>query len=364
MIKRKIKKTVRIGNVTIGGNYPVLIQSMTNTKTHDIEGTVLQIKRLTDAGCQAVRVTVPDSRSVEAFGEIKKQIEIPLIADIHFDYKLAVSVIKNGADKIRINPGNIGGIEKVKAVADTAGEYGIPIRIGVNSGSLEKEVLNKYKRVTPEAMNDSLGKYIAMFENLGFNNLVLSLKASDPVLNFKANELASDMFEYPLHIGVTEAGTFLSATVKSAVGIGALLLHGIGDTIRVSISGDPVREISAAWEILNACNLVDHGVDVIACPTCGRTNINVEEIADYIKSQNYKTSQRIKVAVMGCEVNGPGEAKEADLGIAGGKKDALLFFKGKPAKKIDYANIKQTLHEEILKYTNEGDFSEGQDHSE
>lgn len=360
MITRKIKKVIKIGNERIGGTYPVLIQSMTNTKTRDVDATVQQINRLSDVGCKAVRVTVPDEESAVAFGEIKKQVSVPLIADIHFDYRLAISAIKQGADKIRINPGNIGGPEKVKLVADIAGQYGIPIRVGVNSGSLEKDLLKKYNKATPEAMVESLGRYVIMLENMGFYDLVLSLKASDAVFNIKANECASEQFDYPLHIGVTEAGTFLSASVKSAIGIGALLLQGIGDTIRVSVAGDPIREIAVAEEILNACGLNETGLDIVACPTCGRTNINVEEIADFIKSQKYKTGRKIKVAVMGCEVNGPGEAKEADIGIAGGKKDALLFFKGKPSVKVEYDKIKETLDKEILKLMNEGDTGERQ----
>ena len=358
MIEKKIKKEIKIGEERIGGHHKVLIQSMTNTRTVDIHATVSQVQRLQDAGCKAVRITVPDHESAVAFGEIKKQVSLPLIADIHFDYRLAVSAIENGADKIRINPGNIGGVEKVKYVADTAGQYGIPIRIGVNSGSLEKDLLKKYDKVTPEAMVESLGRYVTMMENMGFYDLVLSIKASDVILNKKANEYASEQFDYPLHIGVTEAGTFLSASVKSAVGLGALLLQGIGDTIRVSVAGDPVKEIAVAQEILNACGLSESGLDIVACPTCGRTNIKVEEIADYLKSKNYKTDRKIKVAVMGCEVNGPGEAREADIGIAGGKKDALLFFKGKPSFKVEYDMIKEVLDQEILKLMNQEEPSE------
>ncbi|NLY97195.1 MAG: flavodoxin-dependent (E)-4-hydroxy-3-methylbut-2-enyl-diphosphate synthase [Clostridiaceae bacterium] len=355
MIERKIKKVIKIGKERIGGSHPVLIQSMTNTDTKDIAATVSQIRKLEAAGCKAVRIAVPDQESADAFGEIKKQVDIPLIADIHFDYRLAISAIKNGADKIRINPGNIGGEEKVKRIADTAGQYGIPIRIGVNSGSLEKDLLKKYGHVTAEALVESLGRYVTMMEGLGFFDLVLSIKASDVVMNKKANEYASAQFEYPLHLGVTEAGTFLSASVKSAVGIGSLLLQGIGDTIRVSIAGNPVREIEVAKEILNACGFMESGLDIVACPTCARTNINVEEIVDYLKQRSYDTKRKIKVAVMGCEVNGPGEAKEADIGIAGGKKDALLFFKGKPAFKVEYDKIKEVLDREILKLIDQGD---------
>ena len=326
---RKNTRTIRIGDRLIGGGNPILIQSMTNTKTEDIKGTVEQIKRLTAAGCEIIRCTVPTMEAAKALTEIKKQITIPLVADIHFDYRMAIAAIEHGADKIRINPGNIGGKDRVKAVVDTAKDRGIPIRVGVNSGSLEKELLEKYGGVTAEGLVESALSKVRMIEELGFEQLVISIKSSDVLMCARAHELIAEQTDYPLHIGITEAGTLYSGNIKSAVGLGIILYQGIGDTIRVSLTGDPLEEIKSAKRILKTLGLRKGGIEVVSCPTCGRTQIDLISLANQV--EKYPLDD-IKVAVMGCVVNGPGEAKEADLGIAGGKGTGILFRKGQIIK--------------------------------
>ena len=306
---------------------------MTNTKTEDIKGTVEQIKRLTAAGCEIIRCTVPTMEAAKALTEIKKQITIPLVADIHFDYRMAIAAIEHGADKIRINPGNIGGKDRVKAVVDTAKDRGIPIRVGVNSGSLEKELLEKYGGVTAEGLVESALSKVRMIEELGFEQLVISIKSSDVLMCARAHELIAEQTDYPLHIGITEAGTLYSGNIKSAVGLGIILYQGIGDTIRVSLTGDPLEEIKSAKRILKTLGLRKGGIEVVSCPTCGRTQIDLISLANQVETlvEEYPLDD-IKVAVMGCVVNGPGEAKEADLGIAGGKGTGILFRKGQIIK--------------------------------
>jgi len=346
-IERKKTRKIRIGDVYIGGDAPVAVQSMTNTDTRDVSATVDQIKRLEEAGCDIVRVAVPDSEAAEALKRIRKSIRIPLVADIHFDYRLALASIENGADKIRINPGNIGGTEKVRKVVEAAKARGIPIRIGVNSGSLEKHILAKYGAATPQAMADSAMGHVRMLEDLGFHDIVISLKASNVPVTIESYRLMSAMTDYPLHIGVTEAGTLFSGMVKSAAGIGCLLAEGIGDTLRVSLTGDPVEEVRVGIEILKALDLRRTGVELISCPTCGRTRIDLIKIANEVEKRLAGCSKPIKVAVMGCAVNGPGEAREADIGIAGGVGEALLFKKGRIIRKIPQERIVDELLEEI-----------------
>jgi len=332
-----------VGNVAVGGGAPISIQSMTNTSTSDIEATVAQIRALEDAGCDIVRVAVPDMESAAAVKIIKDRIGIPLVADIHFDHRLALKAIENGADKIRINPGNIGSREKVRDVVKAASERGIPIRIGVNSGSLEKTLLEKYGMVCAEALAESALNNAALLEDLGFSDIVISIKSSDVVISFDAYRLVAQKTDYPLHIGITEAGTPYRGTVKSAVGIGALLLCGIGDTLRVSLTGDPTEEIRAAREILRACGLYSKGIQFISCPTCGRTKIDLVRIANEVEKALEGFDKPIKVAIMGCEVNGPGEAREADVGIAGGNGYAVLFKKGKVIKRVEEDKIVEAL---------------------
>ena len=346
-IERKKTRKIRIGDVYIGGDAPVAVQSMTNTDTRDVSATVDQIKRLEEAGCDIVRVAVPDSEAAEALKRIRKSIRIPLVADIHFDYRLALASIENGADKIRINPGNIGGTEKVRKVVEAAKARGIPIRIGVNSGSLEKHILAKYGAATPQAMADSAMGHVRMLEDLGFHDIVISLKASNVPVTIESYRLMSAMTDYPLHIGVTEAGTLFSGMVKSAAGIGCLLAEGIGDTLRVSLTGDPVEEVRVGIEILKALDLRRTGVELISCPTCGRTRIDLVKIANEVEKRLAGCSKPIKVAVMGCAVNGPGEAREADIGIAGGVGESLLFKKGRIIRKIPQERIVDELLEEI-----------------
>ena len=346
-IERKKTRKIRIGDIYIGGDAPVAVQSMTNTDTRDVSATVDQIKRLEEAGCDIVRVAVPDSEAAEALKRIRKSIRIPLVADIHFDYRLALASIENGADKIRINPGNIGGTEKVRKVVEAAKARGIPIRIGVNSGSLEKHILAKYGAATPQAMADSAMGHVRMLEDLGFHDIVISLKASNVPVTIESYRLMSAMTDYPLHIGVTEAGTLFSGMVKSAAGIGCLLAEGIGDTLRVSLTGDPVEEVRVGIEILKALDLRRTGVELISCPTCGRTRIDLVKIANEVEKRLAGCSKPIKVAVMGCAVNGPGEAREADIGIAGGVGEALLFKKGRIIRKIPQERIVDELLEEI-----------------
>ena len=345
---RKKTKRINIGSVAIGDNLPIAIQSMTNTHTQDIKATIAQIKALEEAGCQIIRAAVPDMEAAAAIIEIKKAIKIPLVADIHFDYRLAIEAIKNGVDKIRINPGNIGDIDRVKRVVDTAKEFGVPIRVGVNSGSVERELLSKYGGPTADALVESALNKVRILEDMNYENMVISIKSSDVLLSIDSYIKISELTQYPLHLGITEAGTKYVGTVKSAVGLGTLLYMGIGDTIRVSLTDNPVEEISAAKEILKSLKLIEGGIEIISCPTCGRTNVNLIEIAEQLEKavKDIKTKRTIKVAVMGCSVNGPGEAREADVGIAGGKDEFLLFVKGEVVKKIPQENV----IEELIKF--------------
>lgn len=344
---REHTRVTEIGGRKIGGGNPVLIQSMTNTRTEDVEATVAQILALEQAGCEIIRCTVPDPAAAAAVGEIKKQIHIPLVADIHFDYKMAIAAMENGADKIRINPGNIGGPDKVKAVADAARERNIPIRVGVNSGSLEKQLLEKYGGVTAEGIVESALDKVRMFEDLDYRNLVISIKSSDVLMCVKAHELLAERTEYPLHVGITEAGTVWSGNIKSAVGLGLILHQGIGDTIRVSLTGDPVEEVRSAKLILRTLGLRRGGIEVVSCPTCGRTKIDLIGLAAKVEKLVEDYPLEIKVAVMGCAVNGPGEAREADLGIAGGDGEGLLFRKGEIIRKVPEELLLDALKDEL-----------------
>ena len=346
-MSRKETKVVKIGNKVIGGNNPILIQSMTNTKTEDVEATVEQIKRLEKAGCDIIRCAVPTKEAAYAIKEIKKQINIPLVADIHFDYRLALLAIENGADKIRINPGNIGSIDKIKDVVDAAKEKNTPIRVGVNSGYLEKDIVAKYSGVTAEGLVESALDKVRIIEDLGYDNLVISIKSSDVLMSVKAHELIADKTNYPLHVGITESGTILRGNIKSSIGLGIILNKGIGDTIRVSLTGDPEQEIITAKMILKTLGLRKGGVEVVSCPTCGRTQINLIKLANEVEELVANYSLDIKVAVMGCVVNGPGEAKEADLGIAGGKGEGLIIKKGEIFKKVPEAELLSELKNEL-----------------
>ena len=341
-------KEVQIGNVTIGGGNPIRIQSMTNTKTEDVEATVAQILALEKAGCEIIRCAVPNMDAAKAIGEIKKQIHIPLVADIHFDYKLAIAAIENGADKIRINPGNIGDEQRVRAVVEKAKEYGVPIRVGVNSGSLEKHLVEKCHGVTAEGLVESALDKIQLIEEMGYNNLVVSIKSSDVMMCVKAHELIAKKCPYPLHVGITEAGTLLAGNIKSSVGLGLILGQGIGDTIRVSLTGSPLEEIKTAKIILKTLGLRTGGIEVVSCPTCGRTQIDLIGLANQVEEMVADIPLDIKVAVMGCVVNGPGEAKEADIGIAGGVGVGLLIKKGEIVKKVPEEQLLDTLREELL----------------
>lgn len=340
-------KTVKIGNKIIGGGNPIMIQSMTNTKTEDVEATVNQILALEKAGCDIIRCTAPTKEACLALKEIKKQIHIPLVADIHFDYKMAIMAMENGADKIRINPGNIGGTEKIKAVVDVAKERNIPIRVGVNSGSLEQNLLEKYGGVTAEGIVESALDKVRIIEELGYDNLVVSIKSSDVMMCVKAHELIANKTNHPLHVGITESGTIFSGSIKSSIGLGLILDKGIGDTIRVSLTDDPVREVEAAKLILKTLGLKKGGIEVVSCPTCGRTKINLIELASKVEKMVSNYDLDIKVAVMGCVVNGPGEAKGADIGIAGGDGCGVLIKHGEVIKKVDEAELLQTLKEEL-----------------
>ena len=342
-------RPIKVGNVQIGGQNKVVIQSMTNTKTKDIKETVNQILELEKAGCEIIRVACLDLEDAKAIEKIKKQIHIPIVADIHFDYKIALEAIKSGVDKIRINPGNIGKKENVKKVVEACRKKNIPIRIGVNGGSLEKDLLEKYGKPTAEAMVESAKRHVKILEELEFFDIAISLKASNLDLCIKAYECASKEFNYPLHLGITEAGTEFSGTIKSSIGLGILLKEGIGDTIRVSLSDNPVKEIKVAKEILKNCNLYNNSPTLIACPTCGRTKINLIPIAKKVEEFLQNINSNITVAVMGCAVNGPGEAREADIGIAGGIGEGILFKKGEIIKKVKEEDLVKTLQEEILK---------------
>ena len=346
-IKRKQTRVVKVGNVVMGGNSPIVIQSMCNTDTRDVENTVKQILELEQAGCQVVRVAVPDMAAAEAVGEIKKRISIPLVADIHFDYKLALKVMDLGIDKVRINPGNIGEESRIQAVVEKAKQKQIPIRIGVNSGSLEKDLIQKYGGVTPQGLVESALRHVRILEKYQFYDIVVSIKASNVPFSVQAYTLLSQKIDYPIHVGITEAGTVYSGTVKSAVGIGAILLQGIGDIIRVSLTGNPVEEIKAAKEILKSVGMLEQGIELISCPTCGRTQIDLISIANEVEKKCKALNKKLKVAVMGCVVNGPGEAREADIGIAGGNGEGLLFKKGEIIRKIPENELVEQLMKEI-----------------
>ncbi len=349
---REHTKVIQIGDRVIGGGNPILIQSMTNTPTENVEATVAQILRLEQAGCEIIRCTVPTLEAAEALTEIKKQIHIPLVADIHFDYRMAIAAMEHGADKIRINPGNIGSVERVKAVVDVAKERNIPIRIGVNSGSLEKHLVEKYQGVTAEGIVESALDKVKIVEDLGYDNLVVSIKSSDVLMCVKAHEILATQINYPLHVGITESGTVWSGNIKSSVGLGMILGQGIGDTIRVSLTGDPVEEIKTAKLVLRTLGLRKGGIEVVSCPTCGRTKINLIELANQVETLVAGYPLDIKVAVMGCVVNGPGEAKEADIGIAGGIGEGLLIKKGEVIRKVPENELLSTLKYELDHWNN------------
>ena len=349
-MRREDTREIQIGTRKIGGGNPIAIQSMTNTKTEDVEATVTQILALEAAGCEIIRCAVPTMEAARALAEIKKRIHIPLVADIHFDYKLAIAAIENGADKIRINPGNIGDVSRVKAVVDKAKEYNVPIRVGVNSGSLEKELVEKYNGVTAEGIVESALDKVRIIEEMGYENLVVSIKSSDVMMCVKAHELISQKCDYPLHIGITESGTVLSGNIKSSVGLGIMLYQGLGDTIRVSLTGDPLEEIKSAKLILKTLGLRKGGIEVVSCPTCGRTKIDLIGLANQVENMVADIPLDIKVAVMGCVVNGPGEAKEADIGIAGGIGEGLLIKKGEIIKKVKEEDLLETLRQELLNW--------------
>jgi (E)-4-hydroxy-3-methylbut-2-enyl-diphosphate synthase len=346
-MERKDTKVVKIGDRIIGGKNPILIQSMTNTKTEDVKATVEQINRLAAAGCDIIRCAVPTMEAAEALTEIKKQIAIPLVADIHFDYRLAIAAMEHGADKIRINPGNIGSKERVQAVVDVAKERNIPIRVGVNSGSLEKDLVEKYHGVTAEGIVESALDKVHLIEDMGYDNLVISIKSSDVMMCVKAHELIAEQTNHPLHVGITEAGTIISGNIKSSIGLGLILNQGIGDTIRVSLTGDPLEEIKSAKLILRTLGLRKGGIEVVSCPTCGRTRINLIELANQVENMVADIPLDIKVAVMGCVVNGPGEAKEADIGIAGGVGEGLIIKHGEIYKKVPEAELLPALRYEL-----------------
>lgn len=350
-MKRTQTKTVQIGNRIIGGGNPILIQSMTNTKTEDVKATVEQINRLAAAGCDIIRCAVPTMEAAHALKEIKKEIEIPLVADIHFDYRLAIAAIENGADKIRINPGNIGSKERLLAVVEAAKERNLPIRVGVNSGSLEKEIVEKYHGVTAEGIVESALDKVHMIEDIGYDNLVISIKSSNVLMCVKAHELIAEKTDHPLHVGITESGTIISGNIKSSIGLGLILHQGIGDTIRVSLTGDPLEEIKSAKLILRTLGLRTGGIEVVSCPTCGRTQINLIELANQVENMVADIPLNIKVAVMGCVVNGPGEAKEADIGIAGGIHEGLIIKHGEVYKKVPEDELLPALREELLHWS-------------
>ena len=341
-------KVVKIGNRVIGGGNPILIQSMTNTPTEDVAATVAQIHRLEEVGCEIIRCTVPTLEAAKAISEIRKQISIPLVADIHFDYKMAIAAMENGADKIRINPGNIGGADRVAEVVRVARERNIPIRVGVNSGSLEKDLVEKYHGVTAEGIVESALDKVHLIEDMGCDNLVISIKSSDVMMCVKAHELIATQTDHPLHVGITESGTIISGNIKSSIGLGLILHQGIGDTIRVSLTGDPLEEIKSAKLILRTLGLRKGGVEVVSCPTCGRTRIDLIGLANQVENMVADIPLDIKVAVMGCVVNGPGEAKEADIGIAGGIGEGLLIKNGEVYKKVPEGELLEALRYELL----------------
>lgn len=350
-IIRKPTREVQIGSRRIGGKNPILIQSMTNTHTEDIKGTIAQIQQLTSAGCEIIRCAVPTMEAAEALAEIKKGITIPLVADIHFDYRLAIAAMEHGADKIRINPGNIGSKERIRAVIDVAKERNIPIRVGVNSGSLEQELVEKYHGVTAEGIVESALDKVHIIEELGYDNLVISIKSSDVMMCVRAHELIADQTDYPLHVGITESGTLTSGNIKSAMGLGMILSQGIGDTIRVSLTGDPQEEIKSAKIILRTLGIRKGGIEVVSCPTCGRTQIDLIGLANQVETMVSDIPLNLKVAVMGCVVNGPGEAKEADIGIAGGIGEGLIIKHGEVYKKVKEEELLDALRYELLHWS-------------
>jgi len=346
---RRKTRQIYYGDVAVGGDAPISIQSMTNTKTTDIEKTIEQIQKLSEVGCEIIRVAVPDMISARKLSEIKRSIDIPLIADIHFDYRLALEAIRQGVDGLRLNPGNIGQADRVKEIVLEAKKTNIPIRIGVNSGSIEKEIIYKYGRPTAEGMVESAMKHIDILEENNFEEIVISLKSTDIMMTIKSYQLMAERVDYPLHIGITEAGTIWAGTIKSSVGIGSLLAQGIGDTIRISLTGDPIEEVKVGWQILKALRLRKKGPEIISCPTCGRTEINLINLAEKVENKFANLNKDITIAVMGCAVNGPGEAREADIGIAGGKGEALIFKKGKLVKKVPEDQLLKELEYEIDK---------------
>lgn len=343
-------KKVNIGGRVIGGGSPVAIQSMTNTKTEDVAATAAQINALSKAGCDIIRCAVPTREAASALSEIKKQIDIPLVADIHFDYKLAIAAMESGADKIRINPGNIGSVDRIRSVVDCAKERNIPIRVGVNSGSLEENLVEKYHGVTAQALVESALDKAHLIEDMGYDNLVISIKSADVMMCVHAHELIADKTDHPLHVGITESGTIISGNIKSALGLGIILNQGIGDTIRVSLTGDPLEEVKSAKIILRTLGLRKGGIEVVSCPTCGRTKIDLIGLANKVENMVADIPLDLKVAVMGCIVNGPGEAKEADIGIAGGKGEGILIKKGQVIKKVPEDELLDTLREELLNW--------------
>ncbi|SCH52088.1 flavodoxin-dependent (E)-4-hydroxy-3-methylbut-2-enyl-diphosphate synthase [Romboutsia sp. 1001713B170207_170306_H8] len=350
MYKRRLSREVSVGNVKIGGNNPISVQSMTTTDTRDANATIEQIKRLESVGCDIVRVAVPDMEAAKNIGKIKSGVNIPVIADIHFDHRLAIEAIEQGVDGVRINPGNIGSIDKVKAVVEKCKERNLKIRIGVNGGSLEKELLEKYGSATAEALVESALGHVKILEDLDFHNIVISLKSSDIYKTLDAYELISEKVDYPLHIGITESGSIKKGTIKSSIGVGALLLKGIGDTMRISLTGDPTEEVIVAKEILRSLDLLNDKIKVVSCPTCGRCNIDLISTVNEVEEKINNMDKNITVAIMGCAVNGPGEAREADIGIAGGKGEGLLFKKGEIVRKIKGDRLVEELLEEIEKY--------------
>lgn len=348
--KRRLSKEVSVGSLKIGGNNPISIQSMTNTDTRDAKATIDQIKRLEEVGCDVVRVAVPDMEAAKNIGEIKKNVNIPIIADIHFDYRLALEAIDQGVDGVRINPGNIGSIDRVKMVVNKCREKNLKIRIGVNGGSLEKELLEKYGSATAEALVESAMGHVKILEDLDFHNIVISLKSSDIYTAVEAYTLMSEKVDYPLHLGITEAGGIKKGTIKSSIGVGSLLMNGIGDTIRISLTGDPVEEIHVGKDILRSLNLLNDKIKIVSCPTCGRCNIDLISVANEVEERIKDINKDMTVAIMGCAVNGPGEAREADIGIAGGKGEGLLFKKGEIVRKIKGDSLVKELLEEIDKF--------------
>lgn len=345
---RDSTKEIQVGAVKIGAGNPVAIQSMTNTKTEDVKATIAQICSLENAGCEIIRCAVPTMEAAKALSEIKKKIHIPLVADIHFDYRLAIAAVENGADKIRINPGNIGSNERIQAVVDCCKERQVPIRVGVNSGSLEKELIEKYGGVTAEGLVESALDKVSLIEDMGYDNLVISIKSSDVMMCIRAHEQIAEKTSYPLHVGITESGTVYNGSIKSAVGLGAILYQGIGDTIRVSLTGEPVQEVYAAKLVLQTLGLRKGGVRVVSCPTCGRTQIDLISLAESVENMIKDFDLDITVAVMGCAVNGPGEAREADIGIAGGIHEGILIKKGEIIKKVPEEELLETLRQELL----------------